>query len=219
MTMLPPEPPELERYDEVVLVAITDFDRIPAALSLERAERLARSARPGTLALQLRDRTRSARELVSLGTRLLEVARSQGQRLVVNDRLDFAKLFGIRGVHLGEGSVETADARRWLDQPYVFRACHDPDRVDAIEAEAVLLSPVLASRKGNAALGLAALSEARARLERGSKGTRLFALGGVEADSARACIAAGAHGVAAIGAAFETDDPEPLLRALAIFRD
>jgi thiamine-phosphate pyrophosphorylase len=86
-------------------------------------------------------------------------------------------------------------------------------------ADAVLLSPILAARKGRAALGLTALAEARSALVRRGRGApRLYALGGVEAGTARACLEAGADGVAVIGAALDGRDARPLLQALGVLR-
>lgn len=217
--MLTPKPREPTGHEQVVLVAITDFERVPVKACLQRAERLASLARPGTLAVQLRDRTRATRELVRVGLELSRIVAGHGQLLVVNDRLDLARHLGVIGVHLGEGSVQTADARCWLPGVFVYRACHDPSFVDRVDADALLLSPILAARKGNRALGLLALSEARRRFAQASSATRLFALGGVQAASAADCLSAGADGVAAIGAAFDSEPVEPLLRALGILRE
>ena len=73
------------------------------------------------------------------------------------------------------------------------------------------------SRKGNAALGLAALTRARARLAHLRRRVCLYALGGVTAETAATCLEAGANGVAVIGAALVAD-PAPLLDALEIRR-
>lgn len=201
-----------------VLVAITDFDRVPVERLLQRAERLARAARPGTVAFQLRDRTRPARFVLSVGRELHRIARRHDQWSIVNDRLDLALLLDADAVHLGEGSVETQDARQLVGSRPIYRACHEPERAGTIDADAIVLSPIVAPRKGAPALGLAALARARAAMERAGRPQRLFALGGVDAESAAACLAAGADGVAAIGAAFDADDPTPLLNALTIVR-
>lgn len=202
----------------VVLVAITDLARVPPALSLDRAARMASAAEPGTVAFQLRDRDLGARELLAFGARLRDVARAGQQGFVVNDRLDLALLLDADAVHLGEQSVESSAARRLLGHLPICRACHDPERVTDLDADLVVLSPILESRKGRPPLGLSVLADVRARLDRAQTGQRLFALGGVDAGSARACLEAGAHGVAAIGAAFAEPSPEPLLAALAIAR-
>jgi thiamine-phosphate pyrophosphorylase len=44
----------------------------------------------------------------------------------------------------------------------------------------------------------------------------LYALGGVDERNAAQCLAAGADGIAVIGAALDGRDPVPLVRALGI---
>ena len=75
------------------------------------------------------------------------------------------------------------------------------------DADALVLSPVFAPRKGNPALGIAALERAADATR--TRGHALYALGGIDAASARRCAALGV-GVAAIGAAFDADADELL---------
>lgn len=201
---------------ELRLIAITDFERFGEAASLAAWQTLAALARPGTVAVDLRDRERPSRRLLALGEALAATARACGQALIVNDRLDLALLLGADGLHLGAHSVDSARARALVQRP-LLRACHALSALPAVDAELVLLSPVVAPRKGNPALGVAALGQARAALGRGAP-RRLFALGGVDEATAHACIAAGADGVAAIGAAFTPGRARPLLAALGILR-
>jgi thiamine-phosphate pyrophosphorylase len=202
------------------LIAITDCERFGDQALLERWERLAASAVPGSTAVDLRERSLAGRALLSLGQRLADVAARFGQLLIVNDRLDVAALLSADGVHLGENAVETARARDLLTSPsaFVVRACHEPLRVDDVDADIVLLSPILAERKGNPALGLTALRAAADALRATRDAPKLFALGGVDAEGAARCLAAGAQGVAAIASAFAEATPLPLLRALGIER-
>lgn len=199
------------------LFALTDTTQLVRTELLVRAERLAAAARPGTVALVLRDKQLAYPERHALGVALAAVARLHGQQLWVADRLDLALVLGAEGVHLGELSVEPAEARAFAERrglPWRLSvACHDVDRLPLPAADAVLLSPVGAPRKGRPALGLDGLTAAVRRA-----GTQpLFALGGVDAELAAACLDVGAAGVAAIGAAF-AEEPTALLRALAIGR-
>lgn len=138
--------------------------------------------------------------------------------MIVNDRLDLAQLLAADGVHLGEGGVETARARGLFASAFVVRACHVPERVAEVDADIVLLSPILAERKGNLPLGVVGLATAAARLCAVNRASKLFALGGVDAEGAARCLAAGASGVAAIAGVFADESPLPLLRALGIER-
>jgi thiamine-phosphate pyrophosphorylase len=169
--------------------------------------------------VQLRDKSLAARNRLALGRRLISECRGRDQSFVVNDRLDLALLLEADGVHLGEGSVAPADARTVLpDRAWISIACHDPGAVRRPDADAVLLSPIVAPRKGRQALGFDGLRSARRVLASAGDTTlpALYALGGVDADSARECLAAGADGVAVIGAGLDGRDPLPLLGALGI---
>lgn len=202
---------------ELALLLIVDLERFDEARTLAIFENLACAARPGTLAIDLRDHQRSGRFLLDFGERLAAIARSHGQGLVINERLDLALCLDADGVHLREDSVPSARARSLVGPGLLVRACHRVEDVASVDADIVLLSPIAAARKGNPALGLGALSEARRQLD-GVSGKRLFALGGIDATNAEACLRAGASGVAAISSVFAAKDPTLLPRALGILR-
>jgi len=197
------------------LIAITDTTLAPPAVLETRLAVLLAAAMPGSVMVQLRDRELPDRERIVFGQALRALTRQYQQLLAVNDRCDLAFLLETDGLHLGESSIAPSDARKLVGGLWISRACHDPARAAALDANAVLLAPVLAPRKGSPALGLGALGTARRALG-GSGEALLYALGGVDAASAEACLAAGADGVAAIGAALDGRDPMPLLEALGI---
>jgi thiamine-phosphate pyrophosphorylase len=200
------------------LIAITDLGLLDGRQIIDAWEQLATSAQPGSVALDLRAPGASARALLELGEELKAVALWHEQRLLVSERLDLALLLDADALHLGENSVASSRVRSTLGDKPLLRACHDVTQVDAVDAEMVLLSPILEARKGKRALGLAALTEGRSRLDSAGRAQRLFALGGVDAARAKACLEAGAHGVAAISGVFGGADPKLLLAAVGILR-
>lgn len=206
------------------LVAITDLTRAPAAELLARAAQLAQLAQPGSLAVLLRDHQASPRERLELGRALSAIARAAGQELWVADRLDLALLLEADCLHLGEASVTARDARALLGaERRVSRAWHDVGPLseaslrELVGVDSLLVSPILAPRKGRPALGVAALAAFCRSLQAQGQGAQVVALGGVNADTAPSCLGAGAAGVAAIGAAWSNDCAE-LVRALGIAR-
>jgi thiamine-phosphate pyrophosphorylase len=212
------------RRDLPRLLAVTDLTRLPAHALLTRLQRLARAAQPGAVALLLRDHGANAKERLALGLQLRDIARDAQQELWVADRLDLALLLEADAVHLGEGSVSAAVARRLLgSSARVSRAWHAPSMAgvtaaeELAEVDALLVSPLLAPRKGRPALGLATLGVLGEQLRARNWACQMYALGGVAAENAAACRLAGAHGVAAIGAVLD-DDAEALLVALQIAR-
>jgi thiamine-phosphate pyrophosphorylase len=203
------------------LVAITDLSQLDPPTLLARLRRLAEAAVPGSLALLLRDHAASGRERLRLGRELRASSRATGQELWVADRIDLARLLEADGLHLGEGSVPARLARElWPRDRWLSRAWHGRDLAAASELEgvnALLVSPVLAERKGRTALGLDALTRLSHAAATQPEPLALYALGGVSSDSANRCLAAGADGVAAIAAAL-APDPRALLDALGIAR-
>lgn len=209
---------------DVRLIAISDSSVLTTDALVGRFAQLARAAKPGRVALLLRDHAASAAERLALGERLASVARSHQQELWVADRADLAILLDADVLHLGEASVRAARLRSWLPNKLrISRAWHEPRcdgaraQAELADVDALLLSPVVAARKGRPALGLAALDVLGEQLRARNSAYPLFALGGISADNAGACLSAGATGVAAIGAAL-TGPVEPLLAGLGIAR-
>ena len=198
------------------LIAVSDLQSAGVAASLERAEALCAVCVPGSVLLQLRDRELPVRTLLSAGAALRKICADSGQGFAVNDRVDLALLLDADALHLAESSVPVPDARR-LWQRQLYAAAHSEASVLASGADAVVLAPVVASRKGAPALGLAALERLRAELSGRVDAPRLYALGGVTPDNADACLRAGADGVAAQGAVWRSEDPSALATALGIF--
>ena len=197
------------------LIIVTDTTVAPIGLLEQRLEAVAAAAEPESVMIQLRDRQLPVRERLELGRRVQHLAQKHDQWFAVNDRVDLALILEADGVHLGERSVEVSDARRLVGPDlFISRACHDPAAAQPLGADAVVLSPVIAPRKGNPALGVEVAKTAR--LAAGE--ALLYALGGVSANNAVSLVEAGFDGVAVVGAVLDGRDPLALLGALEIRR-
>jgi thiamine-phosphate pyrophosphorylase len=189
---------------------------------LSALEALVWAARPSSVVLQLRDRSCSARELYARAKVLANLAREAGQLAIVGERIDVALAAAAHGVHLPGASMLPSDARRLLaGKMWLSRAVHGPDELSREELsvlDAVVLSPVLAPRKGRAPLGLGTLTEWTKRLRQQSAELQVFALGGISGEGALDCVAAGASGVAAMEAVRQPAPAKRLVEALAIAR-
>jgi thiamine-phosphate pyrophosphorylase len=146
--------------------------------------------------------------------------RTVGARLLVNGDARIARDVGADGVHLGRGSDSVADARFILRDAWVSTAAHTDDEVRRASdegADAVLVSPVFTTRPpfstgpAKEARGLQAIRSARALA--GSR-MAVVALGGVTPENARACVEAGADGVAVVRALLASADPGRAARAI-----
>ena len=182
---------------------------------LERVGRAVAALPPGTAAVQLRDRQMCARDLLVLARSLSALCHRSGQDFLVNDRLDVARAAGADGVHLPAAGVSPADARRFLGPRAVIGvSCHALPEVRCAlggGADFATFGPVFdtpSKRAYGPPVGIAALGEAA------GLGLPILALGGVDRDGARAAVAAGAHGVAAIRAWTAAADPGEGAKAL-----
>lgn len=173
---------------------------------------------PGAVGFQVRAKDGTTAELLALTTAVLAAARPAGARVLVNDRLDVALTAGADGVHLGADDLPVASARAIADRVappgfLVGATCRDRDAVVAARAagaDYAGFGPVAAttSKAGlPAPLGVDAVTRAAGVLP-------LVAIGGITPDLARAAVAAGAHGVAVIGAVWRQPDPLDAAEAL-----
>jgi thiamine-phosphate pyrophosphorylase len=178
---------------------------------------------PGGCAVQVRAKDLDTPALLALCRRVLAVARPRGAKVLVNDRLDVALAAGADGVHLPEAGFSVAEARRAAGRAplLIGRSTHDaPAAASAARegADLVVLGPIFetpSKRAFGPPLGVAALGQAADELSRHGTPCRLFALGGItDVDRAASCIAAGAHGVAAVRAVLDAPDPAAAAAAL-----
>ncbi len=161
--------------------------------SLEVAER---AARDGVEMIQIRAKEFSARELADLVRGA--VACAGRSNILVNTRTDVALACGAHGVHLPAGSMSPEALRHITPSRFLIGvSCHTLEELRAAEREGAdfaVYGPVFPSvTKSLTPIGIDAFREA-------ARSVRLpvYALGGVTAQNASECIAAGAAGVAGI---------------------
>ncbi len=176
---------------------------------------LGHACRAGVRAVQIREKNLTTPDLLALA---MEVQTELGLLkpvLMVNGNLEVAAACGAQGVHLPESGVPVREAREALPPgTLIGRSTHGTESARAAEAEGadfVTFGPVYdtPSKAGyGPPQGLRALAEAS-----GSVTIPVFALGGVTPGRTRACLEAGAYGVAAISAVLSQPDiPEAVRR-------
>jgi thiamine-phosphate pyrophosphorylase len=170
--------------------------------------------------ISLREPDLSREERVDLLQHLVYCGAAAGATISVHADYDAAKTTGAAGVHLPRHGSITA-ARACLGSGATIGiSAHDRDEVDrAVElgADYVTLSPIFeTASKPNygPSLGLAGLAELAK-----AAAVPVYALGGIDARNAAQCVAAGAAGIAIMGAAMRADDPEALIRSVIAVLD
>jgi thiamine-phosphate diphosphorylase len=161
------------------------------------AESGLRAVERGATVLQIRDPDAPIRGLEREACRL---AAQSPVPVVVSARADMALAAGAAGVHLPERDLPVAAARQLLGAGrLVGRSVHSADAARLAEAEGadyVVFGSVFrsASHPVGPPAGLEALRRVAAAVR-----IPVLAIGGVDADRAAECRAAGAAGFAAIG--------------------
>ncbi len=192
--------------------AVRSGDLISAC---ESALTVAREAAPpGTVALQLREKDLSARELYELALRLRPICSRAGAPLLVNDRVDVAIAADADGVHLPADSIGVSMARKLLGPNRLIGvSTHSPPDVAGAAREGAdfaVFGPVFDPVSKPAAGSAWGASGLRAAC--GAGAIPVFALGGITPDRTRELLAspysaARPAGVASIGAIFGADSP------------
>ncbi len=170
----------------------------------------------GATVIQLRDKERPGKALLSLAQELRQLTRAYQATFIVNDRLDIALASEADGVHLGQDDLSIAIARRLLGPGAVIGASVTTaaQAREAAEAGASYLGvgpifPTDSKADAGEAIGLAAIIHIGRAVS-----IPVLAIGGLTCDNVRSVIAAGAEGVAVISAV--TDAPNMIAATAAL---
>ncbi len=221
----------------MLLYYITDrkaFAGTAAAQHTALLRKIAEAAGAGVDYIQLREKDLCSRELEDLAREAVRAVRdnSPSTKLLINGRADIALACGADGVHLPSGELLASEIRAlWMKcchrEPVIGVSAHslaDVREAEVNGANFAVLAPILEKVKTDVkGIGLDALREACAaasgRGEVAASTSRRFpvlALGGVNLTNARACLAAGAAGLAGIRL-FQSGDLVETVRRLREF--
>jgi thiazole tautomerase (transcriptional regulator TenI) len=173
---------------------------------LAELARIAGLVRPYADVFHLRERTKTARELLN-GIRIMTEAGVPPDRIVVNDRADVAAAAGVLGVQLAHHSLDVSTVRRLFPQLRIGKSVHSADEAHEAEAEGadyVIYGHIYAtaSKPGLPARGIEALIGVMDRVS-----IPVIAIGGVKPGNVPELLRAGAAGVAVMSGLLEADDP------------
>ena len=162
-------------------------------------------AQAGAIGLHARAPRLEGRALLDLARTLQNAVAGTHSLLLINDRVDIARVVKAQGVHLPAEGLPVAEARRLLGPGVlVGRSTHSPEEARQAHAEGadyVFLGPIweTASHPGTRPLGPDAIAQCAP--------ARVIAIGGITPQRAALCREAGAYGVAVISAVWNAPDP------------
>lgn len=165
---------------------------------------------------QLRMKTPETGRLYAMAAALCPLVQKGGGTFIVNDRVDVAKAVGADGVHLGQGDLPLADARKILG-PDKLIGISTHTLAQALEAEAggadyIGFGPIFpTATKANPdpVVGVAGLREVRAKVR-----IPIVAIGGINTKNVSEAVVAGADCCAVISAVLATSDPQAAIAEL-----
>jgi thiamine-phosphate pyrophosphorylase len=176
---------------------------------------IAEVAAGGAGLVQLREKDKSDRELLERARQVRQWTRQAGVLLILNDRVDIARLVEADGVHLGQDDLPVKEARRILGPDALIGvSTHNLEQLrQAIldGASYIGVGPTFPSGTKDFAelAGLEFVRQAMAETT-----LPAFVIGGINAQTISAAVTAGARRVAISGAAAQADDPRALCAAL-----
>jgi thiamine-phosphate pyrophosphorylase len=172
--------------------------------------------RGGADLVQLRDKTAGDAEIVAAGRWVAARCAAHGALFILNDRPDFALAVGADGVHVGQDDMSVAEARAIVgDDRIVGLSTHSIAQADAgasSGADYIAVGPVHATptKEGRPAIGLEPIRHSAAHID----AVPWFAIGGIDTETVRDVVAAGARRAVVVRAIAHADDPEAVVREL-----
>lgn len=186
------------------------------------AELARTAAASGATAVQYRAKQTTTREMVETGRAIHAALKGTDVPLLVNDRVDVALAIGAEGVHIGRDDMAGTDARRLLGPAAIIGVTIKSERdfaaIDAARATYACVGGVYATshkQNADAPLGVEGYRGLRALLKERYPTLPVGAIAGITSENLAPLIAAGADGVAVIGALFDGPDVAERTRALA----
>lgn len=161
----------------------------------------------GVTLVQYRAKAADGAVLYAEACKLKELCDKYNVPLIINDRLDIALAVGAAGVHLGQGDLPCAVARRLLGEDFIIGvSAHNPaEAVQAVSEGADYLGCGAvfgtATKHDVAKLGLENL-----RAIRKAVAVPMVGIGGITADNYAEVLATGANGAAIVSGILAQED-------------
>jgi thiamine-phosphate pyrophosphorylase len=181
------------------LYVITDEGISHGQSHVEIARKVAEG---GADVIQLRDKARTGKDMLTIALQIRDIAHSSGATFIVNDRLDLALAANADGVHLGQEDLPVPFARRVSPKGFIIgtsvRSVQEAMIAETEGADYVALSPIFdTATKADAGPGngLEMLKKIKSAVS-----ISVIAIGGINKNNVRQVMDSGADGVAVISA-------------------
>lgn len=173
----------------------------------EFIDRIALILNAGVKLIQYREKNKTAKEMINIAKKLRQLCSMYDALLIINDRIDIAKIVDADGVHLGQDDIDINSARKLLgDDKIIGISTHKPD--DAIiaqenNADYIGVGPVFKTptKPTTTPVGLEYVKWVSQNIK-----IPFYAIGSIDETNVNEVINAGAARVAAIRALMNAND-------------
>jgi len=178
------------------------------------------AAEGGATLVQLRDKRGETREMVARARAIKAAVKPLSMPFIVNDRVDVALAAEADGVHVGQGDMDSADARRLLGPDAIIglsvKTMADAQAAPLQHLTYVAIGGVFptTSKDNKTSIGTDGLRQLVAAVHARAPGFPVGAIAGITDTNAADVIAAGADGICVISALSKADDPAATARRL-----
>jgi thiamine-phosphate pyrophosphorylase len=162
----------------------------------------------GVKVIQLRDKTTSKKQLISLARQLQELCRKHDVLFIMNDYPDIALAVDTDGLHVGQDDLPVAEARKLIPPDKILGCSADTvEEARAAEKEGADYIAVGSIFSTGSKTDVDVVGPERLRLVKPAIHIPLVAIGGINRDNAREVIEAGAESLCVISAVLLAKDP------------
>jgi thiamine-phosphate pyrophosphorylase len=179
------------------------------------------AVRGGASAVQFRDKTMDNAEFAATAARILQITRTAGVPLIINDRVEIAIAIGAEGVHVGRHDAQVRDLRHSLPANMILGASATSlaEALEASDAGADYLGvgpvfPTGSKADATPPIGLDELAKICRAVRQ-----PVVAIGGITRYNLKQVIEAGVTGSAVIAAVAEAPDMQRATAELASIWD
>ncbi|KFZ42692.1 thiamine phosphate synthase [Anoxybacillus flavithermus] len=156
--------------------------------------------------IHIREKHRSAKEIGMIVEKLLEASVPQ-QKIIVNDRVDVAVVYGVGGVQLAHHSLSPKRIKEKFPSLHVGRSVHTLEEAKQAEnerADYVIFGHIYETncKEGRKPRGLSSLRQLTSHVR-----IPVVAIGGIKPFHVRDVFMTGVKGIAVMSTVFEADDP------------
>ncbi|MEO6051876.1 MAG: thiamine phosphate synthase [Pyrinomonadaceae bacterium] len=170
---------------------------------LSHAEQVEKLIAGGAKIIQLREKHASPRDFYASAAKAVLIAKENGVKIIINDRVDIALALKADGVHLGQDDMPPEEARLILGERAIMGlSTHTVEQVrtaSVLPLDYIAIGPIFPTRtkeNPDAVVGLAGLVKIREIIP----GMPIAAIGGINEENLLFVLDAGADAVAVIGA-------------------